>query len=256
MEASDGEDLKEYDVWAVDNAAEAEPNGRCMSPKFRSACMRLGMGSEALDWWEKIHVQSEAAIVSYFISGLVECAMYICLFFGAPESGPYSYAFRVPSLTCLLIEVVILVAWWDRGHSFHGKPHQCLKTLSLPNFLILAILGYLCPIEFSPFQSAIKYTTVLAVLTVSILCTMGLDPEVLAPERIKSLASLVMPVGNKTLKIVDGYTDFSFLQVLAAQVLSLCSSRLDDLAALNGEIQHLSRPYNALDLILTSVQGP
>lgn len=111
-------DLKDSVKWAT-KPEEAEQNRQCMSPRFRSACIHLGMSSEALYWWERIHVHSEAATLCYYSAHLLACAVYICLFFGAPASGPYSYAFKAPSLVPVLTATVPIVGWWRFGHGFH-----------------------------------------------------------------------------------------------------------------------------------------
>lgn len=45
------------------------------------------MGERAVDAWEKLHVQTEAAIVMFFTVGVVIMGLYAYLFVGKPADG-------------------------------------------------------------------------------------------------------------------------------------------------------------------------
>lgn len=204
--------------------ADAGEHRRYMSPKFMRACLILGMSSEALDWWQRIHVQSETAMLCYFSAWLLHLAMALCLVLGAPASGPYAYAFRAPGGFVLFSGLVQLVAFWRLGHgaqSDHGPKLWVMWTFTIPCTLTISLLGYLCPPAAIPFQSSLQYTAVLSLMSFGLLLAAACDPAVPAPEPIKSVISIFPSVCIKTLRALDCYTDFSFLRVLGTQVLAL-----------------------------------
>ena len=50
-------------------------------------CQTFCISERAVDAWEKLHVQTEAAIVMFFTVGVVIMGLYAYLFVGKPADG-------------------------------------------------------------------------------------------------------------------------------------------------------------------------
>lgn len=209
-------------------SAEAQCNGeqqhrRSMGVRFRHLCLSLGMTPHNLDLWEMVHVQSEAAIICYFSGVLISTAMHVCLFLGAPASGPYSYAFKVPSAINTVASVVHFGVRWRWGGWQHNEIGSmyilCEGVLTIPCSFLLLCLGYLCPAEGVPFQSWYIYTAVVAVLLFSMNVWLAADPITQPTKPFERLLPVaIFPSCIRTLRSLDSATDLSFIQVLRTEV--------------------------------------
>lgn len=209
----------------VSTATTREQCAHSMSLAFRQTCICLGMSAQALDSWERIHVQSEAAIVSYFSAALLTSTVYTSLLVAASSAGPYNLAFRVPALACFLVLILATACRWRFGHSvYDNMVFRAAFMVAAPCSGIVSTLGYLCPEDSIPFRSSLTYTAVLAALLLSLHVWLAIDPHVVPTQPIQRVSTVIFPTLLKTLKALDACTDLSFLQVLAAEVCHQTSS--------------------------------
>ena len=191
-----------------------------MRSKFLMRCMKWGMRERAVEVWEKLHVQTEAAIVMWFTLSLVSIVLYAYLLVaGTPRGGMYTYIFRAPLCVCCLQQSFNSCGVWRYGQSFMDT--FVFKIAVPPTvfcFICFMVVGCLCPKESVPFGSFLHFIAVLALLICSLTYAVTLLPVVIPAERFRGLLAPAVASLMASLRQVDACTDLSFLRVLADQV--------------------------------------
>lgn len=190
--------------------------------KFLMRCQSFGMSQGAIDSWEKLFVQTEAAIVLWVAVVVVTTGLYAYLFVGAPADGIYSHVFRVPLGVVLVNQGFNAIGIWRNGQPFmNGFVAKFMILLSTPCVLLIMVAGYICPMDSVPFDSTLHLTAVLTVLTWLLNCFAAFVPMALPSEPCRQLLSVLFSALMSTIRSIDAATDLSFLRVLAVQVRTL-----------------------------------
>ena len=186
-----------------------------VSPTFRWWCQALGMSERAVDGWETLHVQAEAAIVWFFGSAAMTVCLLAYMLYGTRHASMYKIALTVLISVCLLTTFVTKSVVWHLGHRFKQtvayKP--TLAATMLP-FACVAVIGNLAPIDEIPFGAPLHFDAVLAVTKFGFAAMSLVMPVAVPRQPNKTLLPLAGKALVITVRMMDACTDLSFVRVL------------------------------------------
>ena len=204
------------DLCAEHSNLDGKPHARS---RFLIQCQRFNMSEDALEAWNKLHVQVEQAILMWITLSLASLALFAYLLAGTPAVGLYAYLLRVPIAWCLVQRAFVVCGVWRYGQPFYGTVAFKITFLPVtPCLLFFSLAGFLSPTESIPFRSTLHFTAVHASLSWTLNCLILTVPLAIPSEPCRRIVYLPVSALMTTLRSIDSLTDLSFLRVLAVLV--------------------------------------
>lgn len=190
-----------------------------LSPRLRATFKALGMREEAFADWATFHVSTAYAMGFFFISTttLIGGLSYFQL-----NGIPFTrYYMSIPCAITISITSGYLAAIWRYGPFVAASwPYMITLPIVWTTWSVTFSLGFLGPLENIPFGSFIHFLLVvgLCLFTGNLANKSGMLFMDHPAEPRNSMYKQLFGSAVSTVRLIDNFTDMSFVRIILTQV--------------------------------------
>jgi hypothetical protein len=184
----------------------------------RDICERLWMHPTAADGWIQWHVSLGTAMLSFFVPEVLAMA---CLVYEQTGARLTHYIFSVPTICTIGFHGVHIIAAWRWGpQAFRSAAFLVTLPIFVISNALPHVVSFISEPRLAPFGNLIHFTAVTALY--GLFHNMANKTGLRASERpAVPRCSIFVPVIQAvvtTVRVMDSFTDMSFIRVLIDHV--------------------------------------